>query len=136
MPSRLICGLRDFGTKYLQCLTYLSLDLTLSNCCLRTDYDIATAYSYDGPPETPFISTEKLNLRKLLHIRNFWQRHLTNPDEGTFYTSFPSLCKERRPKPWEECICDDIKLGNFWLGYYCDETKSIDVSTYKDSSSE
>ncbi|KAJ9198493.1 hypothetical protein DTO021D3_5164 [Paecilomyces variotii] len=115
------------------CLTYLSLDLNLSYRCLRTDYDIASVYSYGSAPENVFISIEELDLRKLLHIRNFWQRHLVNPDEGTFHKSFASLCEEKRPQPWTECIHHNITLGSSWLGYYsCIHPRPPDLNSLQD----
>lgn len=56
----------------------------MSYRCLRTDYDIGSVYSYGSTSNEPLVSITKLDLEKILHIRNFWQRHLTNPDEATF----------------------------------------------------
>ncbi|GAE00271.1 hypothetical protein ACLA_045390, partial [Paecilomyces variotii No. 5] len=115
------------------CLTHLSLDLNLSYRCLRTDYDIASVYSYGRAPENPFVSIENLDLRKLLHIRNFWQRHLVNPDEGSFYKSFASLREEQRPHPWKQPIERGNRHGSSWLGYYsCIHPRPPDLSALQD----
>lgn len=92
----------------------------MSYRCLRTDYDIKSVYSFEENLDHPFITTlDNLDLVKLLHIRNFWQRHLTNPDEATFYSSFAKLPERQRPKMRKNSLAGSSELGAFWLGYYC-----------------
>ncbi|KAK2788938.1 hypothetical protein FQN52_006471 [Onygenales sp. PD_12] len=69
--------------------TYLALDLRLEFRSLRTDYDLAVVYGFAAPP--PLISDGDIDLFQLLHIRNFWKRHLTNPGEDTFYAVYSNI---------------------------------------------
>ncbi|PKX93200.1 uncharacterized protein P174DRAFT_391941 [Aspergillus novofumigatus IBT 16806] len=78
------------------CLTHLALDPSMAFYCLRNDYDIGTVYSFQVDVGEPLVNIEKLDLEKILHIRNFWLRHLLNPNEATFYSSYTSL--GQRPK--------------------------------------
>ncbi|EEH08684.1 conserved hypothetical protein [Histoplasma capsulatum G186AR] len=86
--------------------TYLALDLRLSFRSLRTDYDLRIVYACDSsitaPPITASDDGESIDLYQVLHIRNFWKRHLTNPDEDTFYRTYHNLPEILRPKTWEE----------------------------------
>ncbi|KKZ66146.1 hypothetical protein EMCG_08118 [[Emmonsia] crescens] len=97
--------------------TYLALDLRLSFRSLRTDYDLKVVYGCDstttpGPPITALYDGEDIDLYQLLHIRNFWKRHLTNPDEDTFYKSYHNMPEIKRPKAWEEGFGNKGSLGN------------------------
>lgn len=103
--------------------TYLALDLRLSFRSLRTDYDLRIVYACDSsitaPPITASDDGESIDLYQVLHIRNFWKRHLTNPDEDTFYRTYHNLPEILRPKTWEEGLGNRESLGICWLGYYC-----------------
>ncbi|QRD86105.1 sugar and other transporter-domain-containing protein [Aspergillus flavus] len=90
-PSDLFCGLQ-------LCLTGLALDPKMSVRCLRTDYDIADVYSYQTEITRPFIDIKKLELPTILHIRNFWVRHLLSPNEATYCTSYAKLPVDQRPR--------------------------------------
>ena len=99
-------------------LTYLALDLQLAFRSLRTDYDIAVVYGY-GSTAMPIVSQDEVQLGQILHIRNFWKRHLTNTDEDTFYNSYRTLGADQRPKGWTTNLKAKTRLGACWLGYYC-----------------
>jgi hypothetical protein len=86
---------------------------------LRTDYDIGQIYSYGIVEHKPFVSGTKVHLDRLLHIRNFWQRHLTNPDEDTYYKAFQKLAGGQRPKAWDRPLSEGGGLKSSWLGFYC-----------------
>lgn len=88
--------------------------------CLRTDYDIAAVYAYQADIAEPLVSSiAKLDLHKVLHIRNFWLRHLMNPDEATFHSSFSKLPEYHRPKGRKSFLEDGSGLSTHWLGYEC-----------------
>lgn len=99
-------------------LTHLAIDPEVSYRALRTDYDIAVVYKYGIPTSRLFLPGE-VYMEPLLHIRNFWKRHLTNPDEATFYASFRGLSSGRRPHAWSSDLNARTDLGKNWLGYYC-----------------
>jgi hypothetical protein len=101
-------------------LTHLALDPERNYRSRRTDYDIAVVYKYDSS-DHPIFFLKRVSLEPLLHIRNFWKRHLTNRDEATFYDSFTSLPESRRPKPWTCELTTAPILGKRWLGDYCEE---------------
>lgn len=88
--------------------------------CRRADYDVGAVYSYEADvvPEQ-LVSLVKLDLEKILHIRNFWLRHLMDSDEGTFYESFSSLPEWHRPKGRKRSPDQVSELSMYWLGYYC-----------------
>ncbi|EBA27395.1 conserved hypothetical protein [Aspergillus fumigatus Af293] len=73
------------------CLTHLVLDPSMAVYCLRNDYDIGAVYSFQVDISEPLVNVEKLDLGKILHIRNFWLRHLLNPNEATFCSSYTLL---------------------------------------------
>jgi hypothetical protein len=99
-------------------LTYLALDLQLAFRALRTDYDVAVVYGY-GSTAIPIVSQDEVKLEQILHIRNFWKRHLTNTDEDTFYSSYQALTADYRPKGWTANLKDKASLSVCWVGYYC-----------------
>ncbi|KAB8199699.1 hypothetical protein BDV34DRAFT_231004 [Aspergillus parasiticus] len=109
-PSDLFCGLQ-------LCLTGLALDPKMSVRCLRTDYDIANVYSYQTEITRPLIDIKKLELPTILHIRNFWVRHLLSPNEATYCTSYAKLPVDQRPKVWST-IKENVELGTNWVGYW------------------
>ncbi|PYH97556.1 MFS myo-inositol transporter [Aspergillus ellipticus CBS 707.79] len=92
-PSDLFCAVQ-------LCLTELALDPLMSVRCLRKDYDIGVVYSYGADVSNPIGTQESLDLERILHICNFWLRHLLNPDEATFYSSFSNLTLCHRPNLW------------------------------------
>ncbi|RAL05699.1 MFS myo-inositol transporter [Aspergillus ibericus CBS 121593] len=108
-PSDLFCAIQ-------LCLTELALDPVMSVHCLRTDYDIGAVYTYGVESGIPVVHSNKLNLEKILHIRNFWIRHLLNPAEATFCASYSSLPFYHRPRPWGEAA--PLEASSPWLGYY------------------
>lgn len=87
--------------------------------CLRRDYNIGKVYSYQTDIKTPLVDITKLDLEHILHIRNFWLRHLMNPDEATFYDSFTSLPECHRPKGWRGFPGKGQAISEHWLGYSC-----------------
>ncbi|KAL2360452.1 hypothetical protein RJZ56_006678 [Blastomyces dermatitidis] len=96
--------------------TYLVLDINHSFRSLRTDYDLNIVYRCDSStPDIPIINAsndeENIDLYQLLHIRNFWKRHLRNRDENTFHKSYHNMPKIMRPKAWEEGLGNKGSLG-------------------------
>ncbi|PIG86387.1 hypothetical protein AARAC_008389 [Aspergillus arachidicola] len=89
------------------------LDPKMSVRCLRTDYDIANVYSYQTEITRPLIDIKKLELPTILHIRNFWVRHLLSPNEATYCTSYAKLPVDQRPKVWST-IKENVELGTNW----------------------
>ena len=87
--------------------------------CRRADYDIGTVYSY-GIEFGKLIDLAGLDLKKILHIRNFWLRHMMEPDEGSFYDSFAKLPEPHKPKGFEDILEKGSELRPTWLGYYCE----------------
>ncbi|KAF9891285.1 hypothetical protein FE257_004849 [Aspergillus nanangensis] len=114
-PSDLFCGVQ-------LCLTGLALDPEMSVSCLRTGYDIGTVYSYQpGDNQTPNLSPPLSidpGVRKITQIRNFWLRHLLNPNEASFYTSYMKLLPHLRPKPSTNLTRHYTAPAENWLGYY------------------
>ncbi|OOF97676.1 hypothetical protein ASPCADRAFT_513362 [Aspergillus carbonarius ITEM 5010] len=106
-PSDLFCAIQ-------LCLTDLALDPLMSVRCLRTDYDIGAVYTY-GVETRPVVNSNKLDLEKILHIRNFWLRHLLNPGEATFCASYSSLPSSYKPTPWGKVA--PVEASAPWLGY-------------------
>lgn len=100
------------------CLTHLAISPEMGYGALRTDYDMAIVYKY-GLPRSQIFAPGKVHLESLLHIRNFWKRHITNPDEATFYHTFKDLSPLRRPQAWSPNLSKNPDLGTQWLGYYC-----------------
>ena len=95
--------------------------MVVSDCCLRTEYDIGAVYSYNRDLHGPFIDHDALDLTTLLHMRNFWQRHFLTPHEGTFYPSFSLLPESLTPKVHKlDGFNDPSHLSTTWLGYYCE----------------
>lgn len=86
--------------------------------CLRTDYGIADVYSYQIEFTRPLIHLKKLELPTILHIRNFWVRHLLSPNVATYCTSYAKLTVDQRPKVWST-IKENVELGANWVGYWC-----------------
>lgn len=87
--------------------------------CLRQDYSIGDVYSYGFEHEAAIYSLKNPPLRRFLHIRNFWQRHLLNAAEGTFHWSFANLPMCHRPKMLKDPTSSTTELSTAWLGYRC-----------------
>ncbi|KAJ5373549.1 hypothetical protein N7517_005555 [Penicillium concentricum] len=100
------------------CLTSFALDLTITEPCRRTDYDIKQVYSYAERVGEAFIDHDDLDLAKLLNLRNFWQRHFLNTSELTYQESFSGLPEEMKPKTRKDNPTEVSKLSPSWLGYY------------------
>ncbi|KAL2830654.1 hypothetical protein BJY01DRAFT_254591 [Aspergillus pseudoustus] len=110
-PSDLFCAIQLH-------LTFLALDPSISVRCLRADYDIGIVYPYFKSDPQPFTHGYAVSPVDALHIRNFWVRHLVNPDEATFYTSYMSLPEHHRPSAPKHLICCcKPELPTTWLGY-------------------
>ncbi|KAI3081450.1 hypothetical protein CBS147339_2768 [Penicillium roqueforti] len=99
-------------------LSAFALDPTITDHCRRTDYDIKQVYAYGEKLGKAYIDHKKLDLVKLLNLRNFWQRHLLNTSEFTFQESFSALPAEMKPKTRKELPIEESKLSSSWLGYY------------------
>lgn len=91
----------------------------MTTSCLRTDYHIETAYSYDEENVVPVVQREGLELASILDLRSFWQRHLLTRQEATFYESFSRLPSDMKPKMLQTGPSVE-KLSGSWLGYYCE----------------
>lgn len=95
--------------------------------CRRGDYDVGKVYSYQTDISEPLVDIKKPNLEAILHIRNFWLRHLMNPDEATFHSSFTKLPEGHRPKGRREVsLEEDSNIRAHWLGYNCWFPNSLD----------
>ncbi|KAL4870639.1 hypothetical protein BDV12DRAFT_207388 [Aspergillus spectabilis] len=83
-------------------LTYMALDPSMSVRCLRTDYDIGTIYAY---PDTGYalFDDEIVSTNTALDIRNFWLRHLLNPDEACICAPVSTT-----PEPELRQTCADL----------------------------
>lgn len=108
--------------------------------CDKTDYDLARVYNWNQPlsllfryvPEDPSNPLEwsvtydlhfTLDINTLVHIRNFWHRHLTEAKaiggEETFANMAAGLAKMGiSPKPWTQPLQQPSKLQKRWYGHY------------------
>lgn len=96
----------------------MALDQSMFCRCLRTDYDIGAVYSYDVDTPRTLVDSKEIDFVKLLHIRNFWLRHLLNTDEATYSDSYRMFPEPRRPRVGG-CFGRDGELPTTWIGYYC-----------------
>ena len=92
----------------------------IKNHCTRSEYDPAVVYSLGDELSTPFVEHEKLDLARLLHIRGFWQRHMLNQAEQTFYETFVRLPETVRPQARKTFNDLEANIAICWLGYYCE----------------
>ena len=97
----------------------MALDPSMCVRCRRTDYDIGAVYSYDIDIGKQLVSRGELDLGRILHMRNFWLRHLLNPDEATFYNIFHQLPECLRPRGGECRFEEGLGLSSFWAGFEC-----------------
>ncbi|KAJ6024440.1 hypothetical protein N7540_005237 [Penicillium herquei] len=102
------------------CLTPLALDLEICHdlSCEREDYDIDKVYSYTKEPNGPLIEGNSLDLCMLLDMRSFWQRHMFNSTEKSFYGSFSRLAESLKPQFRKTDGSNPMSLSTSWLGYY------------------
>jgi hypothetical protein len=117
----------------------------------KSDYDLEKVYNYDqshallytrrleserepSPPQHPLFPNLrrespppeimfKLDMHTLLHIRNFWHRHLTESKamggEETYSAMAANLAKAGvTPKAWTKPIQEPSKLATRWFGHY------------------
>ena len=119
----------------------------------REDYNIAKVYLWNEPFETiyrrdseaeqhtltslspslslfPKLKSPEpepkmfLDLHALLHIRNFWRRHLTENDnngngENTYWNMAQSLVKlAKAPDKWDQALHEPLVLRTTWVGHY------------------
>ncbi len=65
-----------------------------------------------------------LDLHTLLHLRNFWRRHLTESDnngngENTYWNMTQGLVKLGKiPKRWARALNEPLVLETNWVGHY------------------
>ena len=65
-----------------------------------------------------------LDLHTLLHLRNFWRRHLTESDyngngENTYWNMAQGLVKlGKTPKRWDRSLHEPLVLERNWVGHY------------------
>ncbi|KAL4921091.1 hypothetical protein BDW62DRAFT_139575 [Aspergillus aurantiobrunneus] len=112
-PSDLFCAVQ-------LAITYLALDPVMSVCCLRTDYNIHAVYACAGTERGLIDDHFTVSTNTALDIRNFWLRHLLNPDEGTFYTSYMNLPDYNRPAVPSLIgfsLTEKRKFHHSWLGH-------------------
>ncbi|EFW19871.1 conserved hypothetical protein [Coccidioides posadasii str. Silveira] len=57
----------------------------------------------------------KMDLKQLLHIRNFWKRHLTSREEYTLHSSYKLTDP---PLGWHVNFGRRLTFGSKWIGYY------------------
>ncbi|KAJ5790369.1 uncharacterized protein N7518_007380 [Penicillium psychrosexuale] len=118
IPGSTSKTLQRIQEKLEKSLSAFALDPTITDHCRRTDYDIKQVYAYGEKLGKAYIDHKKLDLVKLLNLRNFWQRHLLNTSEFTFQESFSALPAEMKPKTRKELPIEESKLSSSWLGYY------------------
>ncbi|KAJ6164298.1 hypothetical protein N7470_002970 [Penicillium chermesinum] len=114
-PSEVFHAIQIVGD--IEYMTALAFDSTITIPCLRTDYDIATAYSYNDGDMVPLVRNGSFDFAALLDLRSFWQRHILTREEATFYDSFSRLPRRLKPKMFKA----DPKaegLSVSWMGYY------------------
>jgi hypothetical protein len=87
--------------------------------CCRKDYDAGAVYSFESDIKKQLVDSGKLDLEKMLHIRNFWLRHLLDPNEATYYASFHKLGENLRPTGQKPLLEESSKPSSYWLGYDC-----------------
>lgn len=78
------------------------------------DYCLGDIYDW-----RQIVTRDAIDLRRALHIRNFWTRHLTVPQEYTYHQSYTELGVGKRPTAWTRRLGNLQPLGSLWLGYYC-----------------
>lgn len=86
---------------------------------------MAIVYSFGNAPNGPYIEHDNLDLTKILHIRSFWQRHLLEPDEMTFYHTFKDLDEDHKPKMRKRYGVNESELSSSWIGYYCESASGL-----------
>ena len=101
-------------------LTHWSLDLSLNN--LTFGFAESQSQVFGHPDKFPlFLNGEmdKVNVKYLLHIVNFFKYHMTKQEEASLYPYYSELTNELRPKAWTEPLHQGVKeLGSHWKGTY------------------
>jgi hypothetical protein len=60
-----------------------------------------------------------LDLHSVLHIRNFWRRHLVAKEDATYYNMVEKLVRMRRaPQKWDCALQEPLMLRTNWVGHY------------------
>ncbi|EED23658.1 conserved hypothetical protein [Talaromyces stipitatus ATCC 10500] len=91
-PSTLFCAVQ-------LCLSHMCFDPLGPGPCLRSNYDITEVYSYHHEFHHSLIDENgMICFDTLLHIRNFWQRHLLSARENSYASSYGNVT--RRPREW------------------------------------
>ncbi|RMJ28318.1 hypothetical protein PHISP_00795 [Aspergillus sp. HF37] len=109
-PSDLFCAVQ-------LCLTDVALDPSMCVRCCRKDYDAGAVYSFESDIKKQLVNSGNLDLERMLHIRNFWLRHLLNPDEASYHDSFHKLGENLRPTGQKPLHEESSKPSSYWLGY-------------------
>lgn len=117
----------------------------------RDDYDLVRVYHFNQPleallklvpagPQTSILRSPRfpnlrktfspssapsyeLNMHKLLHIRNFWQRHLVDNTQAVNEHTYSSMAKAllahgKMPRKWEHPLQERIPITTEWYGHY------------------
>lgn len=121
------------------CLSHLMLapqSYTAIKSSSRDNFDAQRVYKFDQKFETLYHSRNRqlqehkpidnpvlcLNLHDLLHIRNFWNRHLTSFDENTYVQMIQKLHRDGRgPQRWTSALkpfSNEVTLPSTWIGHY------------------
>ncbi|EEP80802.1 predicted protein [Uncinocarpus reesii 1704] len=82
---------------------------------LREDYDIAIAYGISSEGRLSLFNGGHIDLEQLLHVRNFWKRHLTSSEEYSFRPSYKTAAQ---PKAWDVAFGERLEFATSWTGYY------------------
>ena len=106
---------------------------------LGENYDIELIYLWNKPLETifrplPLADTTSvravsltsnaerkfsLDLHCLLHIRNFWHRHLSEQEPTSYANMASALGRlKRMPKKWTKPLQEPLEMGENWVGHY------------------
>lgn len=123
----------------------------------RENYDLTIVYLYDTTLKTlyqPHISpldgvehqprSKSLDLDALLHIRNFWQGHLSSAATSMYdvgavptYGEMARMLMERNhaPKQWDNPLQKATKVSPKWFGHYScthpNPRKIIDIEEHQ-----
>ncbi|KAK5075971.1 hypothetical protein LTR64_008583 [Lithohypha guttulata] len=118
----------------------------------RENYDLTRVYNYNKPckpllvrledkerPHNPLESKRfpnlrssppgpqqrgyKLDIHTVLHIRNFWQRHISDDTQGIGENTYASMAANlvahnKIPRRWQRPLTEHIPVETNWIGHY------------------
>lgn len=102
-------------------LVLAPLSLQLWKVCPNWSFPDSQWWAYSNPQAFPIFERflREVNIDIVLHISNFFKRHLTESSEGTLFLDFMNLPKCQKPSMWHMPIHQGLKeLGSSWKGTY------------------